>query len=236
MYQTSRRRKKKLSEEWVQWLLQCAMTSFPKSIQLTVHVLQSQQQVGPFWKCSAASTTAVFLLGKKKQQKTGSGCGGGWALLCNGISRHGQTQTLVSPSTGFTQSLFWGVVLTKRSQWREGMHMDVAWLDWWGPAGDGGYFWSPMPSLSLNQTGGLSQMSTNPLCETTTKAAFGKFRSLCDWMTKVERIINDSNLVLAFSHHISFIHTSYSDEQCITQKYKGKILVLHYTFSKIYTE
>lgn len=30
--------------------------------------------------------------------------------------------------------------------------------------------------------------------------------------------------------------TSYSDEQCITQKYKGKILVLHYTFSKIYTE
>lgn len=75
-----------------------------------------------------------------------------------------------------------------------------------------------------------------PFCKTTTKAAFGKFRSLCDWMTKVERIINDSNLVLAFSHHISFIHTSYSDEQCITQKYKGKILVLHYTFSKIYTE
>lgn len=69
MYQTSRRRKKKLSEEWVQWLLQCAMTSFPKSIQLTVHVLQSQQQVGPFWKCSAASTTAVFLLGKKTTTK-----------------------------------------------------------------------------------------------------------------------------------------------------------------------
>lgn len=82
-------------------------------------------------------------------------------------------------------------------------------------------------------------MSTNPPMQDhnqTTKAAFGEFRSLCDWMTKVEQIINDSNLVVAFSHHISFIHTSYSDEQCITQKYKGKILVLHYTFSKIYTE
>lgn len=32
MYQTSR--KKKLSEEWVQWLLQCAMTRFPESIQI----------------------------------------------------------------------------------------------------------------------------------------------------------------------------------------------------------
>ena len=33
MYQTSRG-KKKLSEEWVQWLLQCAMTRFPESIQI----------------------------------------------------------------------------------------------------------------------------------------------------------------------------------------------------------
>lgn len=43
MYQTSRGGK--LSEEWVQWLLQCAMTRFPECIQITGHVLQSQQQV-----------------------------------------------------------------------------------------------------------------------------------------------------------------------------------------------
>lgn len=57
----------------------------------------------------------------------------------------------------------------------------------------------------------------------------------------VEQITNDSNLVSVSSHHVSFIQTSRVDEQCITQKYKGKekkkkILVLHYTFSKIYTE
>lgn len=80
-------------------------------------------------------------------------------------------------------------------------------------------------------------MSPDPLSKTTTNNNRGSlWEILCDWMKKAERIINDSNLVLAFSHHISFIHTSYSDEQCITQKYKGKILVLHYTFSKIYTE
>lgn len=46
-----------------------------------------------------------------------------------------------------------------------------------------------------------------------------------------------TDLVLAFSRYISFIQTSCADEQCITQKVQGKkILVLHYTFSKIYTE
>lgn len=138
----------------------------------------------------------------------------------------------------------------KRSQWREGMHNDLA-----------GSAWSKQemkatldlpcqtPSTKADRRA-CPQINPDPLFfffllqdhNQTPRQPLGSFWSSCDWMTKkkkerkVERIINDSNLVLAFSHHISFIHTSYSDEQCITQKYKGKILVLHYTFSKIYTE
>lgn len=59
-----------------------------------------------------------------------------------------------SPPWGFKRRLCWGDVLTKRSQWREGMHMTR--LDRRGPAGDGGYIRSPMPWPSLRQTGGLS--------------------------------------------------------------------------------
>lgn len=43
---------------------------------------------------------------------------------------------------------------------------------------------------------------------------------------------NLKTLISTSFHLVSFIQTSCWDEQCITQKYKGKILVLHYTFLK----
>lgn len=231
MYQTSRK-KKKLRNEYsdcynVPW------QDFPESVQVTVHVLQSQQQVGPFWKHSSSNDSRFPSENRIKMQPRISA-----ALQCDQTTRTNTNLSL--PFMRLKSGAYAGVhVLNeKRSQWREGMHM--TWLDRCGPTGDGGYIRSPMLTPSQRQTGGLSPNEPWPPFArpqpTTTKAAFGKFWSLCDYMTKVKRIINDSNLVLAFSHHISFIHTSYSDEQCITQKYKGKILVLHYTFSKIYTE
>ena len=82
---------------------------------------------------------------------------------------------------------------------------------------------------------GCGSAADEPGPQASTPVTFGKFWNVNDWTVK--QIINDSNLVSDFSHHVSFIQTSCMDEQCITQKYKGKkILVLHYTFSKIYTE
>lgn len=199
------------------------MTRFPESIQVTVHVLQSQQQAGPLWKLSGSFSDGHVPTEPEDER----------------ASQHDQptwTDTNRGPPPwDFKRRLCWGDVLTKRSQWREGMHMTR--LVWRGPAGDGGYIRSPMPWPSLRQIGGLSPNEPWPPSQDHNqqpRQPLGSFEvCVIGWW---RWIMNDSDLVLAFSHHISFIHTSYSDEQCITQKYKGKILVLHYTFSKIYTE
>lgn len=109
-------------------------------------------------------------------------------------------------------------------------------LDRWGPTGDEGYIRSPMPSPSQRQTGGVSQMSPAPLLDDHTLQPRQPLGEI--WMTEVERMVNDSNVVLAFSHHISFIHTSSSDEQCIHKSTREKywfytIHFLKYIQSKI---
>lgn len=79
--------------------------------------------------------------------------------------------------------------------------------------------------------------TTSARPQASTQVAFGKFWNVIGWT--VEQIINDSNLVSVFTHHVSFIQTSCVDEQCITQKYKGKkywfytIHFLKYIQSKI---
>lgn len=106
-----------------------------QSIQVTVHVLKSRQQAGPFSKHRASMAAA-------SQRKTGSHCGRR-ELLCNGISQHGQTQTSVSLNKAWKQGLHWGGRgLTEQSQWRKGMHM--TWLGWCGPTGDRSYINTPL--------------------------------------------------------------------------------------------
>ena len=154
---------------------------------------------------------------------------GGWALLCEAIK--------LKSSSPFVRREAGGAVRADHSRDQECLW--GAWLDRCGQTGDEGYIRSPTPSPVSRAEVACPKWALTLFQKTTTTNQ----RSLWEilkfvWLgnEKAERIINDSNLVVAFSHHISFIHTSYSDEQCITQKYKGKILVLHYTFSKIYTE
>lgn len=242
MYQTSR--EKKLSEEWVQWLLQCAMTRFPESIQITVHVLQSQQQVGPLkhiaqlqWKPPPPPILPL------PARKTGSKHSDGRrALFCSVLNRHEQTWTLsLPPSWGFKRSQCRGDVLTKRSQWREGMHM--TWLSRCGPTwGRGGLHqishavpvtkadevacpkWAP----TLPQTFFVRPRPTNQ------GSLWENFVWLDDrrWsgssMTQIWSWLSLITLAL-------YIHPIWMNS-ALHKKYKGKILVLHYTFSKIYTE
>lgn len=162
----------------------------------------------------------------------GSKCRGGWTL-CNVINLRGQTETFSLPSVRLeAEPMQGGSVLTGHSGDKECIWTWLGWIHW-GPAGDGGYFWSPMPLLSKADRRRVPDehwFSPRPQ-----RQPLGNLE-VCELDDKKMEQINDSNLFLAFSHHVSFIHTSYSDEQCITQKYKGKILVLHYTFSKIYTE
>lgn len=197
--------------------------------------------------CSHSSKLRAILKAKHSLNHSqfpterGSGGGRGWELLRNVFNLYGQTNLKVSPSWGLVQRPCWGAARTKkkkkRSRWREGMRM--MWLGWIGAVIRERKATLDLPCHHHHKGRWLVPNEPWPPFGRplpSTKAAFGKIWSLRDWMTRPERIINDSNLVLAFSHHISFIQTSYSDEQCITQKYKGKILVLHYTFSKIYTE
>lgn len=112
--------------------------------------------------------------------------------------------------------------------------MHKSWLDPRGPAAAGGYITSPVPSTPERQAAGLSPNEHRPSAQQSNRQLrkpLGSFGD-CDRMTKVERIFSDSNLVSLITLY-TYIRL---DEQCITQKYKGKILVLHYTFLKIYTE
>lgn len=213
MYQTSREKKALWGMSTV--TVTMCHDKFPESVQITVHVLQSQQQVGPFWKQSKASM-------KEENSSAMS-------------STYKDKQTWVSPSV-------------KTSPRRGGKQKDHSGekecirLGWTGVVWmETGYIRSPIQSPCLNSRVTVCSNWAVTLLQRDhdqhqPRQPLGNVE-VFDWMKKgVEQIIKDSDLVLAFSHLVSFIQTSYPDEQCITQKYKGKILVLHYTFSKIYTE
>ena len=170
--------------------------------------------------------------------RTAAKCSRGWRCFATWSTYVDEHKPRSPPLWGFKRRLCWGDVPTTTTKKK----ITVERRNAYGLAGSA---WSDrrwrLHQISHADTTrwACPQMSPDPLLRDhgqPPRQPLGSLWSLCDWMTKVERIINDSDLVLAFSHHISFIHTSYSDEQCITQKYKGKILVLHYTFSKIYTE
>lgn len=101
-----------------------------------------------------------------------------------------------------------------------------AWLDWHSPTREGRYIWSQATTIKVacSMSPGPNNQPGQPL--------WSLLVCMIGWL----RWSRLTHIWSWLSHHISFIHTSYSDEQCITQKYKGKILVLHYTVAKIYTE